>query len=927
MTHPAPFQDSAFSWVAQFPPSRNQFVSFQLDVDYQNEEAVSLHLFADTRYRLFVNEVFCAYGPARFVTQFAEYDSFDLTPLLSRGPNRIRVEVNYYGASSYQSMPDGLPGFIAAGGTPDDSLSFATPGNWRARIHKAWNPQAPLFSFAQNPVEILDTRQLQKELEASETHPVRALPSAQSPWTTLRPRSAPYPDYHPGIPKKILLAAPGSSTFHRIGVQLVEPHFDRKISTTKRRQITSWIHSPSAQTLLFESFWSEVEINGVPCPLDDSTIQGNHGYLTFLLKAGWNFYSANIEQLTEHWSHLLGWPADAKLSLHARPDLGESAPWALSPPLDRHEIMPVPASLPGAQLPPGWTRDSGDISRISPGRFVAWMRPDDARARKEIPWEDLSEVQLIHAVTAIWTLDFQDQFYGHPLIEVEAPAGSILEVAYDDWKRPDGCVNLYNSNAFTDATDRYILKGGRQAVEVLNPRGGIYLQVVLRSPDASVVPLRLHQVCIRSRQVLKQNPSESSFRCGDPVMDWAWATSTHTLRASTDEAYVDCPWRERGSYIGDTLVNLHLHRLISPDLSIARRTLRMMGEGQHSEGPRKGQLASVTPAWHRYGHDDFTLIWILGLRDYWRLSGDRSLLEETRPVIQRIWESPAWKVNDAGLWDITPDMSPFFDWGLQPIDRTGNSNLILNLFRLGALQATAEIETVLGGDPTSTRIQIDSLRQAIQTRLWMEDQDRFAPSDDHISPCLHGQVLALAFGAGDPERILKRIEPELLRNLEQGITHGQDSGHLELYFHFYLLPVLAEMGRGDLAETFITSHFHFLKNLGFPTLNEGFCRAREGNGSCCHSWGGAPAIYATQNILGLRQKEPGNPDAWIVDPRTPTYTAASGTLPHAKGPIRVSWTRRDDRFDIQIHAPEGVDVSPVTETALSHPPNAYAKVY
>jgi hypothetical protein len=123
------FDHSHFIWAERFVASRNQFISFEQHVPQTDEGQVYLHLFADTRFRLWVNEVFVAYGPGRFVTQFPEYDSYDLSSYLTQGENLVRVEVNYYGSSSYQSMPDGQPGFIAAGGSEDGAINFATPGN------------------------------------------------------------------------------------------------------------------------------------------------------------------------------------------------------------------------------------------------------------------------------------------------------------------------------------------------------------------------------------------------------------------------------------------------------------------------------------------------------------------------------------------------------------------------------------------------------------------------------------------------------------------------------------------------------------------------------------------------------------------------------------------------------------------------------
>ena len=901
------FDKSCFCWAKAQAPSRNQFVSFLREFDYQNTAPLQIHLFADTRYRLFVNETLLAYGPARFVTQFTEFDSFDLTPHLKPGSNRIRVEVNYYGTSSFQSMPDGQPGFIAAGGTEDGVIDLTTPGEWRAIVHRAWDAQSPLFSFAQNPCEILNTLTLASERTTPETCEVIPLPESSCPWTTLRPRSAPYPDDHPLSPVQLRLAAPADDAFHRIGLRSTDPEFH----SAKRKgpgklwfQLAGWIHSLRAREVDLESFWSTLEINGQSAELEESTLQGNHGIMHVSLREGWNFLAAEIEQLTEHWSFLLGWPRGAGLSMHARPDREEPSPWAVSP--LRADSQSLPSSIPE-----DWAVDHGDLSHVTPARQTAWERPDESRAVRHLPWDQRGTASTLRCATAIWTLDFQDQFYGQPVIEVEAPAGSVLDLAYDDWIRSDDCVHLYNSNPFTDAADRFILQGGRQRIEVLNPRGGIFLQVVLRSPEGEPADLTLHDMNIRSRQTLAGLQTPEAFHSGDKLLDWTWHTAIHTLAVSTDEAYNDCPWRERGSYIGDSLVNLHLHRLLTCDLSIARRTLRLMGEGQHLDGPRKGQLASVTPAWHRQGHDDFTLIWILALRDYWALTGDSSLTREMWPVIQRIWDSPVWTENEYGLWDITDGMTPFIDWGVRKEDRSGRSNLVMNLFRVGALRATAELARTLDQNPDPWNDTADQVSTALISRLWREERGRFAASEeDDNSPCLHGQTLALLYDVGESTRLLHTIEPELRNNFTQGLEQGQNSGHLELYFHIYLLPALERLERHDLAEDFIFEHFKFLKRLGHPTLNECFCRAELGDGSCCHSWSGYAAVYATRNILGLRQATPGDPDRWLFAPRTARTTAASGILPHPRGEIRVSWTQTSADWTHHIQTPPGVECRP-----------------
>ncbi|MEM9741020.1 MAG: hypothetical protein AAF829_14290, partial [Pseudomonadota bacterium] len=198
------FSGSSFVWVDRPASLRNQFVSFSQTIPKPHDEPVWLHLFADTRFRLFVNGRFIAYGPARFVTRYPEYDSYRLDDYLRDGDNDVRVEVNYYGCSSFQSMPDGKPGFVAAG--TGQSYDFVTPGRWQACVHRAWGATSPHFSFAQNPIEICDTRVLERELRACEHETL--VPCKDVPWLELRPRSVPYPAYRFVRPRRLVAAGP-----------------------------------------------------------------------------------------------------------------------------------------------------------------------------------------------------------------------------------------------------------------------------------------------------------------------------------------------------------------------------------------------------------------------------------------------------------------------------------------------------------------------------------------------------------------------------------------------------------------------------------------------------------------------------------------------------------------------------------------------
>jgi len=418
---------------------------------------------------------------------------------------------------------------------------------------------------------------------------------------------------------------------------------------------------------------------------------------------------------------------------------------------------------------------------------------------------------------------------------------------------------------------------------------------------AQMPALTVHDIGIRRRTVY--NKCEGFFKCGDPVLDWAWQAGVHTLHAATDEAYSDCPWRERGSYIADCLVNIHINRVYTADLRTARRTFRNFGLAHMPDG----LLPGCAPAWLRGSSEDFTLCWVMGIRDIWAYTGDREFAAQNWSVLQGIFRSPSWKLGTDGLWEAA---GLFIDWGMLESERYGQGNTTLNIMRVAALRAAVEIADALGLTSDSRRYRDDAANTAssIVKHLWNEVEGRFIPSIGAATAAVHANVLALRYGLGDGARILTYLEPLLRDNFKVGRSNKHLRGYLELYFFFYVLPALAVHGRADLADSMIQEHYGFIKRLGYPTLPETFNRADHGSGSCCHSWSGAPAIYAIEYLLGLKLTAPGDPDSYTLAPADSGRDHAEGTLPHRLGPIHVSWRRQGNQIMARVIAPEAVTV-------------------
>ena len=219
---------------------------------------------------------------------------------------------------------------------------------------------------------------------------------------------------------------------------------------------------------------------------------------------------------------------------------------------------------------------------------------------------------LAFEVGPAWTLlaDFEGEFLGHVRIDVDAPAGTVVDLAYDERLRADGCLDLFFCNPFVETADRSICAGGRETFETFHPRGGRYVQVTVRPPADAVEPATLHGLSVRDARCLV--PVTGDFDCDDDTFNWAWTHGVASSRPARRTPSATRRGASAGTYLGDSYVQSLVHLCLSADHRIARQALRLFADGQRDDG----QLPCVVPAWLRAPHGDFTLIYALWLRDH-----------------------------------------------------------------------------------------------------------------------------------------------------------------------------------------------------------------------------------------------------------------------------------------------------------------------
>ncbi|MFW5845032.1 MAG: family 78 glycoside hydrolase catalytic domain [Planctomycetota bacterium] len=912
-------EKSRWIWYDAEGRGRNSYAIFRLVVDRAQEDGGVLHLFADNRYRLRVNGAIVAYGPGRFVPTCPMYDSIELGPWLCDGRNLLTVEVWSPASNNYQAMPESRAGFIAWGSLAGQDL--ATPGAWQVHRPGAWDPMAPSGSFAQGPTEICDLRQLPTGVFTDPDAAGFADPTPIADtacWGAFEPRSIPPLRHEIDAAAEVLLLA----TLDRREERIACRQYAQDLKERRRRgdhgklrfPYAVSIHSPRNQQVQLGLFWGPHWCNGAPCAMVADPLLGNRENTTVQLRAGWNLLYGEPEMLTECWGMQVAVPRAAGLRLAATPEDGTDALMRYGPVLPEEELAAArggagPADAAACdRLPWSWTTVTAGQTGVLPARSCAWDRPAGVLASR-VP--ATFPMALAPGEGHVLVLDFGTEMLGHTVVELDAPAGTVVDVGLDERLRSDGLLTMYTSSPFTDLIDRLICDdSGRQSLEAFHPRGGRYLQVHIRPPDDDVRPVRLYGIGIRSAQVPVAR--DGTFRCSDPVFEWAWEAGWRTLQACVEDAYLDCPWRERGTYLGDALVEAGTMRSYSRDQAVTERCIDLWAQGQLPDG----QMQCCVPSWHRTPHEDFTLIWILLQHEHWRHSGDRSRVERWWDVLEGILASSAWRSGASGLWDAS-DLHVFVDWGCPREGKRAADHAVLNAFRYQALRCAADLADLLGLDARATawRAEADEVRAAFRRVLWDADAGRFATGTEagallHSDGDLHANILALAFGLyeeGQLEACLRWTCGRLEDNCRLAALGANGAGQAELYFLSYAYQALYAHGRADLAEQVIREHYGLMQRYGAWTIWECLNRGVRGGGSLCHAWSCGPSIVARERILGVRPAGDGEPGRILVAPDSHLAWAA-GTVPLPQGDVQVHWRREGQRLHLQVRAPEAIAV-------------------
>lgn len=463
---------------------------------------------------------------------------------------------------------------------------------------------------------------------------------------------------------------------------------------------------------------------------------------------------------------------------------------------------------------------------------------------------------------SIVRVDFGREITATLALVARGAAGDVITVRCGEELNDDGSVryemrcNCTYEETWTLAEgtctlDQYDYKAFRY-VELLVPRG-VELQEIRALERHYPLDKRLCTV-------------ESS----DPWLEPVFEICKRGVELGTQDAYLDCPSREKGQYLGDSVVIGAGQMWLSGSVEMMDKCIEQFAQTAELVD---GGLMADAPGSFMQEIADYSLMYGLMVWNRYRMTGDVEHLRHYYPVVRGVFEHFGRYAREDGLleqvagkWNLVDwpeNLRDGYDFGLtRPIVAPGCHNVI-NAVYVGAAKTLTEIEDVLG-EAHSTNWE--QLRDAYVKAFFRPATGLFVDSEVSSHSALHSNMYPLYFGLC-PEGSENGIADFML---EKGLCCG-------VLLSYFYLKGLARIGRyRDVFAALVNESEHGWVNMvreGATTCWEAWGADQKWNTSLCHAWACAPIPVLAEDVAGI-VPDPSAEGGFRFEPHVPNELAS-----------------------------------------------------
>ncbi|WP_175416240.1 alpha-L-rhamnosidase [Aggregatimonas sangjinii] len=553
-------------------------------------------------------------------------------------------------------------------------------------------------------------------------------------------------------------------------------------------------------------------------------------------------------------------------------------------------------------------------------------------------YDELEPVAITQPKEGTFIFDLGQNFAGHARLKVSGNKNDTIVMRFGERLHPDGTLMTENLR-FARATDTYILKGGE--MEEWEPKftyhGFQYVEVtgLKTAPDTSTITGIAFGSSI---------PMNSSFTSSDPMLNRLYENVCWTQRSNFMEVPTDSPQRdERLGWLGDVqifsksaLYNANLGAFNGKWFADVRDAQYDFG-AYSTFAPRPyPELVWYSPGWMEAG--------VMVPYNTYKFYKDTKMIEKHYESMTRFMEYHIEKSSETDYfypensWTEVGPKGGFGDW-LSMTEKHLAHDIMASMYYQYTLKIMAEMSEAIGKNTAAKRyrdIYNISVKNFIahyinEERKFVIDETAYGDGKGYFEGekgfTGHTQsayATAIYFDLF-PENLKQQAGGHLVQLIEAN-DYLPSSGILGIR---QLLPALAAIGRSDLANRILLNKDYpswgFQIENGATTIWErwnsytpekGFNGAMNAKmNSFNHYAFGAFSQYLFSEIAGIATEDAGF-NTIKIQPHLGNHklTHVAATYESINGPIKSSWSIKNDRFYLEVHIP-------VNTIAKIHIPN------
>ncbi len=454
-----------------------------------------------------------------------------------------------------------------------------------------------------------------------------------------------------------------------------------------------------------------------------------------------------------------------------------------------------------------------------------------------------------------WFIDAGEEVTGGLYLRAEGKAGQKIRILCGEELTEEGKVR-YDMRCGCKYEEIWTLADGECELEPFDYKGFRY---ALLEAEKGVIVKEI-QLSLRHYPL---NESLCTLKTDNIWLNRIFLMCKNTVKYGTQEAYLDCPTREKGQYLGDAVITARSQVWLTGSTEMLRKCIDQFSQ---TSAVCSGLLA-VAPGSTMQEIADFSLLWPELLMTDYLFTGDKKFLAKYYPVAEKILNYFSKYAGKNGLLNQVAEKWNLVDWPenlrdnydfslTRPIVNSGYHNVI-NALYAGAVKTVSYIEEILGYPARNWT----ELRDAYCKMFFREKAGVFADSEKSCHASVHSNIYALYFGLV-PEKHVETVADFLVK---KGFCCG-------VMLSYYMLNALARAGRyREVYQLVVNQSEHGWVNMlreNATTCFEAWGKEQKWNTSLCHPWATAPISIIIEQIAGIKP-EPKIPQGYQWTPHIP----------------------------------------------------------